>query len=297
MPNTFAAILFADVSGSSRLFKQLGDSSARAIIARIVAMMIEKTNAHQGRLIKTIGDECMSYFDAAEQAAKAAIAMQKTLSETDYGAALSIRIGFHYGAVIKEANDVYGEAVNDAAYLVNVAKGSQIITSQATVNALPATLKSACEVFDKVRIKGAQSSEVVYILSWQTQQDSNATQFVALNADQQLIADEAQLLTLNYEGQRIAIYQHNVPFSIGRDASCDLTVRFNATSREHCKIDYRRGKFVLVDNSTNGSYVQIEQGAVIYLRREEAPLSGEGLVSFSSNIEQAGAHRLRFTCQ
>jgi|SRR5690554_748459 len=297
MPNAFAAILFADVSGSSRLFKQLGDNEARAIIARVVAMMMEKTQSHQGSVIKTIGDECMSYFDSAEQAANAAIAMQKTLSETDYGAALSIRIGFHYGAVIKEQGDVYGEAVNDAAYLVSIAKGSQIITSQATVDALPPALKSACEVFDKVRIKGAQNSEVVYILSWQAQHDSNATQFVALDADQQLATEEAQLLVLDYQGKTIRIHQQGVPFSIGRDTNCDLTVSFNAASREHCKIDYRRGKFVLDDNSTNGSYVQIEQGAVIYLRREEAPLSGEGLISFSSGIEQAGPHRLRFTSQ
>lgn len=299
MSMDFAAIMFADVSGSSRLFKQLGDTSARAIIARIVAMMMDKTAAYQGTVIKTIGDECMSSFPDAAAAANAAMAIQNDISTTHYGAPLTIRIGFHYGAVIKEAGDVYGEAVNDAADLVKIAKGGQIITCQRTVDVLPSPLKERCGHFDEVRIKGGVAREKIYLMQWQeAQQDSNATQFMAvLDTAQFRVPDVASHLMIHYQGQQLTISKDKVPFSIGRDPASHLPVAFGAASRDHCKIDYRRGKFVLVDNSTNGTYVQLDGRNLLYLRREETPLSGAGIISFSADIDKDGPHRLHFQCE
>lgn len=293
-----AAIMFADVSGSSRLFKEKGDTAARAIVAQVVAMMMDKTRLFNGVVIKTIGDECMSAFPSAAAAAEAAIAMQNTMDSTDYGAPLTIRIGFHFGPVIHEAGDVYGEAVNDAADLVKIAKGGQIITCQRTVNALDKNLANRCEAFDEVRLKGGVAREKIYLLSWQQQADSNATQFMAVIDTERFhaLADVANQLQLAYLGDVVSVRKEQVPFSIGRDPKNQLPVQFNAASRDHCKIDYRRGKFVLVDNSTNGTYVKLDGHQAVYLRREETPLSGAGFISFSANIDEDGPHRLHFTC-
>lgn len=293
-----AAILFADVSGSSRLFKTAGDAAARAIIARVVDMMMDTTRAHSGIVIKTIGDECMSLFPDAALAADAAIAMQRDISCTNYGAPLSIRIGFHYGPVIREAGDVFGEAVNDAADLVKVAKGGQVITCQRTLDQLPASHAVCCERFDEIRIKGGVARELIYLLQWEeNSQDSNATQFMAVvNPTRFHQPDENQVLILEYQGQALRLGKQDMPFSIGRESSVNLPVNFPLASREHCKIDYRRGKFVLVDNSTNGTYLLPDGRNQLYLRREETPLTGAGLISFSPETATPGPHLIRYRC-
>ena len=66
-----AAVLFADVSGSTKLYETAGDQVAKAAIDECVKIMRERTEAAQGRVIKTIGDEVMSSFPTADAAADA----------------------------------------------------------------------------------------------------------------------------------------------------------------------------------------------------------------------------------
>ena len=292
-----AAIMFSDVSGSSRLFKQVGDAQARAIISKVVAMMMEKTKQQNGTVIKTIGDEVMASFPSAQDALEAAIAIQKDISTKYYGAPLTIRIGFHFGAVIKEAGDVYGEAVNDAADLVKIAKGGQIITSEQTKMALPEMLQSKLHRFDEIRLKGGKETATIYRVEWEDKQESNATMFMAA-IDTSAFHEEAEvsMLILVYDDATIELSKVDMPFSIGRSAEADLTVQFNMASRDHCTIDYRRGKFVLTDKSTNGTYVSPDGRTKLYLRREETPLLGTGSISFSPEADIDGLHRIRYSC-
>lgn len=299
MTTETGAIMFADVSGSSRLFKTVGDVKARSIVAKVVAMMMDKTGLYNGTVIKTIGDECMSLFADGDQAAEAAIAIQRDISCNDYGAPLSVRIGFHHGPVILEDGDVYGEAVNDAADLVKVAKGGQVITCQRTLDALSQSFRGLCERFDEIRIKGGVKKEMIYLLQWQQEQadDANATQFMAaINTAQFHHINENNTLTLEYEGRVWQLGKTDMPFSVGRSSAADLSVGFHLASREHCKIDYRRGKFVLLDNSTNGTYLLPDGRNQLYLRREETPLLNSGVISFSPDADQPGPHILRYTC-
>lgn len=292
-----AAIMFSDVSGSSRLFKEVGDTQARSIIARVVAMMMEKTCQQDGTVIKTIGDEVMAAFPSAETAMLAAIAIQKDISTQYYGAPLTIRIGFHFGSVIKEAGDVYGEAVNDAADLVKIAKGGQIITSEQTRAALPPPMAAKLNRFDEIRLKGGKEKAIIYRVEWEEKQESNATMFMAA-IDTNILNEHADdnRLTLVYDGETLELGKNDMPFSIGRSPEADLTVHFSMASREHCTIDYRRGKFVLVDKSTNGTYVAPDGRIKLYLRREETPLLSTGSISFSAEADMDGPHRIRYSC-
>ncbi|MFT7132545.1 MAG: adenylate cyclase [Cyclobacteriaceae bacterium] len=299
MSNDFAAIMFSDVSGSSRLFKLVGDEQARSIVSKVVSMMIQCTLSNNGVVIKTIGDEVMASFPTPHDAIHAAIEIQQDIDTIDYGAPLSIHIGLHYGAVILEDGDVYGEAVNDAADLVKIAKGGQIITSQRTVNELPDKLRDKCSRFDEIRMKGGKANEVVYFVKWEEEGEdpSNSTIFMsAIDVSMFDELDETKILTLHYEGESIVVTKNDVPFSIGRGQDCDLTVLFRMASRNHCTIDYRRGKFVLIDESTNGTYTAPDGRSSLYLRREETPLQATGTISFSPEMEGDGPHRIRYTC-
>ena len=71
------AILFADVSGSTKLFETLGDATARVKVAECLESLSEVTRNHSGTVIKTIGDEIMCTFPTAKDAAEAACEMHE----------------------------------------------------------------------------------------------------------------------------------------------------------------------------------------------------------------------------
>jgi len=133
------AVLFADICGSTKLYDTLGDTLARRVVASCIARLLAPLADHQGTLIKTIGDEIMCTFPSAEQALCAANAMQYSVTSAPFenDISLHIRIGFHYGEVICEAGDVFGDTVNVAARVAGAARANQIMTTQAAVNALP----------------------------------------------------------------------------------------------------------------------------------------------------------------
>ena len=280
-------ILFADVSGSSSLFKREGDLNARKIISQLIEMMRHAVKQEGGTVIKTIGDEIMSVFSSPELAVHSAISMQQSGLLQDHG--LTLRIGIHTGEVIEENNDVYGEAVNDAAALVNIAKGKQIIISGALLNQLPTQLREKSEAFDHIQLKGSIDAEMIYRIQWESHEiekdwESKATQMympaINLKHEQQLSIE----LTIN--DASLSISHAEMPFTIGRSLDQNLVINVPQSSRQHCELDYKRGKFVLIDRSSNGTFLC--QGGVstpIYLRREESPLMTQGKIHFTNNSE------------
>src|SRR4030067_2380229 len=134
--------MFADISGSTRLFETLGDATARIKVAECLDVLTDVVKRHNGIVIKTIGDEIMCTFPTADEAAKSACEMHEVLQEdvtegmSDTTTTLAIRVGMHFGPAILEGGDVYGDAVNVAARMAAQDKGGQIITTQSTVELL-----------------------------------------------------------------------------------------------------------------------------------------------------------------
>src|SRR4051794_27212800 len=108
------AVLFADVSGSTRLYEELGDEAALSTIARCLAVVQRACDGHQGRVVKTIGDEAMAVFPGADQAAEAAAEFQARISEEPAVGTqrLGLRVGFHYGPALVAGGDIFGDSVN-----------------------------------------------------------------------------------------------------------------------------------------------------------------------------------------
>src|SRR5215510_5865238 len=131
-------ILFADVSGSTKLFETRGDVEARRLVAAVLNALAEVTGRHGGHVIKTIGDEIMCTFPGPMQGLLGSVDMQKRIAHDPAFARdnLAIRIGLHHGETLVEDNDVYGDAVNTAARMASLAKREQIVTTASTVNLL-----------------------------------------------------------------------------------------------------------------------------------------------------------------
>ncbi len=162
------AVLFADISGSSELYEKLGDEQAHQSISQCIGVMTSVLPGYQGTLIKIIGDEVMCTFPTAEQAFHAACAMQSAVENARYqnGEPIHIRVGFHYGKVLRHSGDVYGDTVNLAARVTATTRTSQILVTQAVVDILPPDLREKTSKIERAELKGRPAPFDIFLVIW-----------------------------------------------------------------------------------------------------------------------------------
>jgi class 3 adenylate cyclase len=276
-------IMFADVAGSTKMYDTLGDAEAEKQIAWCIKTMTDITNGYDGRVIKTIGDEIMASFDSADKATEAAIDMQMNISGNTSNA-LSIRIGLQYGNAIDRDGDLYGDAVNVAARMAGVAKAHQIITTEDLIAQLEPALASRTRLFDLATVKGKDAELRIHQILWE--EEAKVTRF-ATSHELKKISASTQAIVLKFTDEEKLLTNEDLgsAVSIGRDESCNIAIDAEYASRSHVNLEYRRGKFVLTDHSTNGTYILLKDQDEIFIRREEFTLMGEGHISLGEVVD------------
>ena len=269
------AVLFADVSGSTRLYEKLGNARALECVGFCLKIMSEAAAGCGGRVVKTNGDEIMCVFPTAQAATQAAADMQTRveIQEPVSGHRLQIRIGVQFGPVLEEGQDVFGDCVNVAARMVKLAKPSQIIAAGECVAAIGGSGGVQTRALDKLPVKGREKEIDVYEILWQQTED------LTLMATRALSPPRAKL-RLRHGGKELIMEVGCDLVRFGRESSCDIVIADRKASREHARIERRRDKFVLVDVSSNGTYVTFRGGPETPVKREEIALHGRGSISF-----------------
>ena len=283
-------VLFADVCGSTRLYEKLGDKEALHAVERCFKRLTRATEQYHGRVVKTIGDEVMAVFDGAEGAFHAACEMQRRVGDLPpvSGVKLAIRVGFHYGPAIEENNDVFGDTVNTAARMAGLAKADQIITSGDTVGALPQLLRLSTRDLDALTVKGKAADIRIFEVIWQESEE------LTMKSASVAPAPVPARLRVRHAGADRLLDAGNSLLSMGRDPASDLIINDRRASRTHARIERRRDKFVLIDQSTNGTYVSFEGEAEFALRREEVVLRARGRISFGHSHAGEGGEIVEF---
>ena len=285
------AVLYADISGSSRIYEQFGDAVAQRDIVRCLGLLTDVAQAHGGRLERTIGDEVMAVFPDAAAATVAAIDMQNALEgfEPTAGTRLGARIGFHFGPAIERDNDLFGDSVNLAARLSGVAIRGQVITTRSTADRLNPVLRASCRQLHAIAVKGKNEVDICEVL-WK---DADQTVTVLAGRSQ---AAAASTLTLRYGAATLLLDASQSSLAFGRDKAAQLVVDDANASRNHGSIEFRSGKFILTDHSVNGTWVTFDGNAEFVLRREECALLGRGWIALGQS-RQAAANVMEFECR
>lgn len=285
------AVLFADVAGSTRLYEKLGDAKALATISRCLELARDASTEFGGRLVKTIGDEAMLVFPTADQAAAAAAEIQGRmcgLTDID-NLRLAFRMGFHFGGAIERDGDLFGDSVNTAARMVALAKGGQIILSASTAKELSPSVRWHLRALDLVTVKGKEHDIDIMELAWQDPAD--LTEMVMRPPIR------AAELELRHGARTIRLNADTLSLTLGREPRNDVVIADMLASRVHARIERRRDKFALIDQSSNGTYVTFEGERELLLRREEVLLRGNGRISFGHAYEANPVETVSFTCK
>jgi class 3 adenylate cyclase len=275
------AILFADVVGSTQLYESMGDDLARDTVHRCLDVMRLATEQCGGAVIKTVGDEVMSTFPSADDAMNAASQMQQRITNNPDisadGTSVSIRIGCHFGTVVVEDRDIFGAAVNLANRMTSQAKAGQIITSGITVEQLTGQWKALARQIDVATIKGQSDEVAVFEVLWQPEEATSMLPSISLGADEAL---HPAKLCLSYRDQETILGDDGLnTVTLGRADENNIVVKGSLISRVHARINVVKNRFLLVDESTNGTFIQRDDGEELYVRRDSLELAGSGVIS------------------
>ncbi len=287
-PTLFQTVMFADIAGSTRLYDQLGDALAKNMVDSCIRLMGRIVVANRGGIVKTIGDEIMCRFDHPDAAARAAAAIQEAVSTVPdlLSNNIQLRIGLHHGAVLEDGKDLFGDAVNVAARMAGQAKAGQIITSGPTLGVMSTETAKTARLVDQAQVKGKQNTIEIFELAWG--QPEELTLMGTLTG--QMVTTPAStdsLMILDFDDQHISVSHDRPVVTMGRDDSNRIVINHPKVSRLHARIEIRKDKFILVDQSTNGTYLHPKSGQMILLRRDEIPLVGEGIISLGQKPGQA----------
>ena len=271
------AILFADVVGSTQLYDKYGDTRASETVAACLDIMKDATFQFSGTVIKTIGDEIMATFGTVDEAMGASVMMQSritTVGKKEGGIPVQIRIGCHFGPVVQEQNDIFGAAVHTANRMTSQAKAGQIVISGSTVEHMSTELRNQARQIDVATVRGRLDEVALFELVWQPDEATSMLPTI----EWETRSRRASKLLLNFRDKTLEVSDKCKSINIGRADDNDLVIKGNLISRIHAKIEMRRGKFMLVDQSTNGTFLQSAQGQETFVRRDSMVLGDEGTI-------------------
>jgi len=275
------------------IFAELVDAASQDAIGACHDELEKAALPTQARVLKRIGPRLMLLAESADVAARAAVAMQVAAARfpAAAGGKPGVGIGFHFGRVIQNEADVFGDTVNLAARLVEKAARGQILLIADTAERVGSLYRRSIRRLVSVQLKGIDQELGLCEVVWRA--DEPAT-FYPFNADAEPAARVK--LKLRYRGTKLVLKRIVEAVSIGRDAACKVVIKDEHASRHHCTIQRRRDRFVLVDKSTNGTFVTFEGEQELALRRDEITLRKTGWICFGQPRSAAGEDVMEFAC-
>ena len=274
-------VLFADVVGSTQLYEALGDEGARETVQKCVQIMKEATDQYGGSVIKTIGDEVMSTFPSADDAMNAGSQMQKRITSNDQlagnGMPVAIRIGCHFGPVVIEERDISGLSVITANRMTSQAKAGQIITTTDTVEQLSGEWRALVRQIDIAKVRGRSGEVAVFEVLWQPEDATSMLPSIKMDSRK---TDSSVKLVLRFRETEFTLGDGEATSAtLGRADENNVVVKGKLISRIHARIEMVKNRFNLIDESTNGTFVQRDDGEEFYVRRDSTELAGTGIIS------------------
>ena len=271
-------VVFTDLVGSTALYERLGDKSASEFVTQLVGLLQGEFEQHRGRIVKLLGDGLFVVFESAGDALAACTGIQQRLLAqpvvpNGVGPPVQVQMGIESGDIVEINGDYFGDAVNSAARLADLAGGGQILATQNVWAALLPLQKAALRSMGPMYLRGRTEASHVYRVEWQSGRDEEAT----MAGRSMFAATKVATLELIFQGKTHLFHSKAGPLTIGRAANAEITLNDPRVSRLHATLEWRGGNFVLTDASSYGTWVYLgNQSDGVLLRRTECSLAGTG---------------------
>ncbi len=288
-------VVFADVVGSTGLYKSLGDTAAAGLMTQVTQAAGETIEQHRGQVVKTLGDGLLAVFDDNTAAVRASCEAQRRLASwsTQHGmpSTVPLKIGLSRGPVVLTTGDCFGDAVNAAARLSSSAAGGQILLGEAVSEGLPLDLQARLRNLGAIFLRGYEQPVPVQQIEWDAGWQNSQT----MPHLPTVISASTQRLSLSWLDVVQEVPAAQGVIHIGRTQAAEFVVNDIRVSRQHARIEWRGSYFMLTDLSSNGTWVRYAgQDNALALRRNECVLHGQGEICLGAKPSDPTAPTVMF---
>ena len=295
-------ILFADLRGSTSLYETLGNAEASAVVTQSVALLARVVSDCGGSVVKTLGDGLMAMFTEPPAGVAAAVEMHDSLERWPGPGAstlalpsrlppLKLQVALAHGEVVEMSGDVFGDAVNVAARLLDHAGDNETLATLTVVEGLSELERERFRSLDRMQLRGRVEPVHVHLLEPERRfGDTEATTFGAIAAAPVPEGIRLVWLDLNrvYAGT-------SLPVVLGRSPQATYCIDDTRVSRSHARVDWHGGTFQLTDLSYNGTFVRFANDTQsVSLRRSTCTLHGSGVITLGAPVSDVTAPAVRF---
>ena len=294
------SIAFVDLTGSVSVFETLGNDLATQTITQLTQWVGGKALENEGQVVKMLGDGVLMSFADNNMAVSAMVQIQQehTARSRQWPSPvkLQVQIGVARGPVVVVDGDCFGDAVNLASRLSDLAGPEQILVSDSVIRGLGSRAGARFRSLGPMRIKGKADPCEVFRIEWQAETPS---EFLTIPADLHALApgdgDMAKGIELSWLNSRGVFSLRDLPIHIGRVPEAHFVIPDPRVSRLHARIDARSGSFLLEDTSSYGTWVRFD-GAdhAIVLRRQECLLHSNGEIAMGAPFGDIGTPTIAF---
>ena len=245
--------------------------------------------AYGGALIRQMPQSLLASFETAEAALLGACEMQRRCAVIPQIAdtQIALKIGIHLSATRRISTGPVDPAEATASKLSSLLDEASIVISESVAEALPVSLREKT-----VAVVNEGSEIPAYAVDWNSLPMLRAA---PPKSSAEADPDTPHNGIIIRQGERVLRFTTDRSLlTIGRDPASDIAINCPKASRQHCRIIYRLGNYVLVDLSTNGTYVTTTDAPEILIRKEMATLTGNGRIGFGQSWQQGGDHAFEF---
>ncbi|MBS0445794.1 MAG: FHA domain-containing protein [Proteobacteria bacterium] len=284
-------VLFADLRGSTSMYETLGNSAATAVVTQSVGLLARVVHQHGGQVVKTLGDGLFALFVAPAAAVDASDDMHESmerigapgdgrLPSAARQVPLKLQVCLAHGEVIEMSGDVFGDAVNVAARLLDHVGDNETLATAMVVERLDAADRARFRSLDRMQLRGRVEPVHVHLLEAPRHfGDTAATAF----GDIAPISQDPEGIRLAWLDIDRIFASPQLPLILGRSPQATYIIDDTRVSRSHARIDWHGGTFQLIDLSSNGTYVLFDHDPeIITLRRGACTLHGSGVIGLGA---------------
>jgi hypothetical protein len=245
--------------------------SARQVALDFFAATDETVTRFKGTTLRSEPSSFAARFTLADSAFSAAMKVLNTALRQG----LQARVGMHYGATRDDDIRPYDYIAGKAGRTCDSAGPGELLLTGRTLPYLCGHFRDQC-----VRLQGNPSGSKA--------PESAIYAYKKLAGDQTLLGDdihadtcaEPRYLFLTQGDREFFVSPDSGKLLIGRAPDCHIVLQGNRCSRNHALIDAGKDNYLLLDQSTNGTYVENQYSEVFALSRQSTNLLGSGKLFF-----------------
>lgn len=258
-----------------------------------VAALAEISHQFGAVLIEDGVEHLLCRFPTADQALLAAIRLTEVLQADSLvgHTELRMRMGTLYGPCLDGREQIDPASLALLSQLAETAEPGEVLTTEATLAELsPGFQTQVRELEAPTQIAELGAQRLAALAPGEVIE-------ARLQTEAEAGRGESPRLRLSLGDTRLAVTADHPAITIGRSIEADFPVPRKTVSRIHARIEHRLGRFLLIDESTNGTFVRLLDGKEVYLKHQELPLWGQGVLSLGEPFSVESPALIEFSVE